>query len=463
MNEYQNIWNQMLVLLKEQLGEEPFENSFSKCLEVFKFENSYIYVKVPNSLIKYKIERFYAETIKDLTPMVTSYTIGFKFIDEKTAEAEAETKAKNEGISKIAQPDSLKSIKRPISSIYSFENFVAGESNRYAYITAMNVAKDGPRIANPLYIFGDVGLGKTHLMSAIGNYVLDNNINAKVIYISSSKFAEEYFLATSSKGSTEKIINFYEKYRDIDYFLVDDIQLLENKTATQEEFFKVFDELVANNKQIIVTSDRPASNLKIMARLKSRFSWGISVEIKQPNKELQLSILRRKLAFLIEDPSDVDDSVLEIICDNFKNSIRDLEGALRTFVNYCVCMNAPFNKENLYIALEKVFPSNKEQEDTTKQVIKLTKKAVSDYYKVSIEELDSDTRKKNVVYARQILMYVLRNDYNIPLQEIGDNLGARDHTTIGYGVDKVAALLKTDELIKADYTVISKKIKETSE
>lgn len=461
MNEYQNIWNKILVLLKEQLGNEAFDSSFGKCLEVFKFENSYVYVKVPNSLIKYKIDRFYTETIKDLIPMVTSYTIGFKFIDEKTAESELKTK--NEGLSKLVQPDSLKSIKRPISSIYSFENFVAGESNRYAYITAMNVAKDGPRVTNPLYIFGEVGLGKTHLMSAIGNYVLDNNINAKVVYISSQKFAEDYFLATSSKGSPEKIINFYEKYRDIDYFLVDDIQLLENKTGSQEEFFKIFDELVANNKQIIVTSDRPASNLKVMARLKSRFSWGISVEIKQPNKELQLSILKRKLAFLIEDPNDVDDSVLEIICDNFKNSIRDLEGALRTFVNYCVCMNVPFNKENLYIALEKVFPANKEQEDTTKQAIKLAKKSISDYYKVTFEELDSESRKKNVVYARQMLMYILRNEYNIPLQVIGDNLGARDHTTIGYGVDKVAVLLKSDELTKADYAVISKKIKEAND
>lgn len=461
MNEYQNIWDKMLVLLKERLDENSFDSLFSKCLDVFKFENNYIYVKVPNALVKYRIEQFYSQTIKELTPMVSSYTIGFKFIDEKTAAAEEENKQK--GVSKIAEADSLKSIRRPIPSIYSFENFVAGESNRYAYITAMNVAKDGPKVCNPLYIFGEVGLGKTHLMSAIGNYVLDNNINAKVVYISAQKFAEDYFLATSSRGSVEKIKDFYQKYQDIDFFLVDDIQLLEGKTGSQEEFFKVFNDLVIQNKQIILTSDRPSNSLKIMARLKSRFAWGITVEIKQPDKELQLSILKRKLSFLIEDPNDIEDSVLEIICDNFKNSIRDLEGALRTFVNYCVCMNVPFSKENLYIALEKVFPSNQIQSDSKKHIIDLAKKEISSYYRVSIEDLDSDSRKKDVAYTRQMLMYILRNDYNIPLQVIGDNLGSRDHTTVGHGVDKIAALLKSDELTKSDYAKISEKIAKSNE
>ena len=461
MHEYQNIWNKMLVLLKEHLDESSFESSFSKCLEVYKYENNYIYVKVPNVLIKYKIDSFYSSLIKDLTPMVSSYTIGFKFVDEKTIQKESENSSSN--IQKMSEPDSLKSIKRPISSIYSFENFVAGESNRYAYVIAMNVAKDGPKVCNPLYIFGDVGLGKTHLMSAIGNYVLDNNINAKVVYTSSQKFAEDYFIATSSKGSAEKIKDFYKKYSDIDFFLVDDIQLLENKNATQEEFFKVFEELVANNKQIILTSDRPTNSLKLMSRLKSRFAWGITVEIKQPDKELQLSILKRKLSFLIEDSNDISDDVLEIICDNFKNSIRDLEGALRTFVNYCVCMNVPFTKENLYIALEKVFPNNKEQTDSTKQIVKLAKKEISSYYRISINDLDSDTRKKDVAYARQMLMYILRVDYNVPLQLIGDNLGSRDHTTISHGVDKISDLIKNDDLTRSDYEKISKIIKENNE
>lgn len=458
MNEYQNIWNQMLVLLKDRMDDESFDNSFGKCLNVCKFENNYIYVMVPNLLIKYKIDRFYTELIKELTPLVSSYTVGFKFVDEKSVQQEEENKAK--GVSKIAEVDSVKSLMRPISSIYNFENFVAGESNRYAYVVAMNVAKDGPKVCNPLYIFGDVGLGKTHLMSAIGNYVLDNNINAKVVYTSSQKFAEEYFLATSTRGSTEKIVNFYERYKDIDFFLVDDVQLLENKNSTQEEFFKLFEELVAHNKQIILTSDRPPQSLKIMARLKTRFAWGIIVEIKKPDKELQLSILKRKLSFLIEDVNDVDNSVLEIIADNFPNSIRELEGALRNFVNYCVCMNVPFTKENLYAALEKVFPADKQDEDSLTNIIKLAKKEIADYYRVSIQDLDSDSRKKDVVYARQMLMYILRNDYVVPLQVIGDNLGSRDHTTIGYGVDKVASILKTDELIAQDYKKISQKIKD---
>lgn len=457
MNEYQNIWNKLLTILKEELDETTYKDCFSNSTEVYKFENNYIYVKTPTVLVSYRIQQFYLPKIKELLPMVTDLNVGFKFVDEKTVNETESNKPSASGL--IVEPDGLEKITRTIPSIYNFENFVAGESNRYAWIMAMNVAKDGPKVCNPLYIFGDVGLGKTHLMTAIGNYVLDNNINAKVVYIGAQKFAEDYFLATSSRGSDEKIKDFYNKYRNIDFLLIDDIQLLEGKTATQEEFFKVFEDLVNKNKQIVITSDRPVTELKnIMQRLKSRFSWGVVAEIKSPDEALRFDILKRKLSFLITDPNDVPDAVLHTLARLFDTNIRDMEGALRTFVNYCVCMNCPFIEENLFTALEKVIPQKKGGEDASKTIINLAKQEICDYYKITIKEIESDSRKKNIAYARQMLMYILRTDYNISLQLIGDNLGNRDHTTISHGIDKIAEMIKSEDLTKQDYAKISKKI-----
>ena len=457
MNEYQNIWNKLLSILREDLDETTYNDCFSKSTEVYKFENNYIYVKTPNVLVSYRIQQFYLPKIKELLPSVTSLNIGFKFVDEKTANEQEESKPSSSGL--IVEPDSLDKISRTIPSVYNFENFVAGESNRYAWIMAMNVAKDGAKVCNPLYIFGDVGLGKTHLMTAIGNYVLDNNINSKVVYISAQKFAEDYFLSTSSRGSDEKIKSFYDKYRNIDFLLVDDIQLLEGKTATQEEFFKVFEDLVNKNKQIVITSDRPVNELKnIMPRLKSRFGWGVVAEIKTPDENLRFDILKRKLSFLITYPEDVPDNVLHTLASLFDTNIRDMEGALRTFINYCVCMNSPFNEENLYIALEKVIPQKKFDKDASKTIISIAKQETCDYYNISIKDIESDSRKKNIAYARQMLMYILRENYNISLQQIGQCLGSRDHATVSHGLDKIKCLIESDNLTKKDYESLVKRI-----
>ena len=348
---------------------------------------------------------------------------------------------------------------RNLSTLYRFENFVVGESNRYAYLTASKVAENSVLVCNPLYIFGDVGLGKTHLMTSIGNYILDNNINANVVYTSSQKFAEDYFLATSNKNGREKIEAFYNKYNNADVLLVDDIQFFEGKKGTQEEFFKIFEHLASQNKQIVLTSDRPANSLKnIMSRLQSRFSWGISVDIKQPDKNLLINILKNKLSFIIEEPNDVPEEVLSIIADCFPNNIRDLEGALRTFVNYCICMNCPFTKDNLYIALENLIPKDLDKKDSTKTTINDIISIVCSYYNVSSKDLLSSSRKQQISYARQMLMYILRNDFNIPLQVIGDNLGKRDHATIVHGTEKISELLKKDNLSRNDYEILMKKI-----
>lgn len=454
MNEYQNLWNNILNSLKEEYDENVYNEIFKNCDEILKVENNYIYIVVPSALIKFRIEQFYLKRIKELIPIYTDKTIGFKFITKKDAEFE---KSNNNIATKLVEPDN-KNIGRNLSSIYRFDNFVVGESNRYAFLTAMKVAENPVIIGNPLYIFGDVGLGKTHIMTSIGNFVLDNNINAKVIYTSSQKFAEDYFLATS-KSNKEKIQAFYDKFNSADLLLVDDIQFLEGKTATQEEFFKIFEHLVSQNKQIVLTSDRPANSLKnVMARLKSRFGWGISADIKTPDKELLINILKNKLSFLIEDPDDVSLDVLQILADSFPNNIRDLEGALRTFVNYCICMNCAFTKENLYISLDKILPKGAEEIDSTKDIISKTIDAVCKYYKISKNDMVSSSRKQQIAYARQMLMYILRINFNISLQTIGDNLGKRDHATVAHGIDKITNLIDKNNVIKNDYDLIIKSI-----
>lgn len=452
MNEkYQAVWDQMLVLLRNKLGDVTFEEIFKDCTTVHKVEGNYYYIIVPNALIKYRIEQFCVATINSLIPNIVDERIGFKFILKSDIKEEKENK--------FTSIEDVRPLGRNLSTLYRFSNFEVGESNRYAFFTAMKVAENGINVCNPLYIFGDVGLGKTHLMTSIGNFILDNDINKRVVYTSSQKFAEDYFLATSSKNGRDKIEAFYNKYNSADVLLVDDIQFLEGKNATQEEFFKVFEHLSTSNKQIVLTSDRPAASLKnVMSRLKSRFAWGISVDIKQPDKKLLINILKNKLKFLINTPSDVDEEILSILADLFPSNIRDLEGALRTFVNYCTCMSAPFTKENLFLSLESILPKDIKVVDSNKKIIEKAIEVLCNYYKVSENDIISSSRKQQVAYARQMLMYILRTNFNIPLQTIGANIGSRDHATIAYGVDKIASMLKTDDMVQKDVDYLIKNI-----
>lgn len=450
MNTHQQLWDNILVELKKKIGEATFNDVFKDCKTVHKFENDHLFIIVPNALIKFRIESFFVNILNDIVPYVSDKKIGFRFLRQE--DIVEETKPK------LSSPDEFKPIGRTLSTLYRFDNFEVGESNRYAFVTSMKVAENGVKFCNPLYIFGEVGLGKTHLMTSIGNFALDNNINTNVVYTSSQKFAEDYFLATSTKNNREKIEAFYNKYNQADILLVDDIQFLEGKTGSQEEFFKVFEHLYTSQKQIVITSDRPASSLKnIMDRLRSRFIMGICVDIKHPDKILLLNILKNKLKFLIDDPKDVPDEVLNILSDCFPNNIRELEGALRTFINYCTCMNVPFTKENLFISLEAIIPRDIKNVDSNKKIIIKAKEGVCSYFNVTEAELDSSSRKQKVTYARQMLMYILRNYFNLQLQVIGDNLD-RDHATVAHGVDKIASMIKSNDLIKNDFDIIVKLI-----
>ena len=448
--------DQTLAHLNTEMNSDDYKILFKDINTIHKFENDYIYVITPDALTKFKIEKFYSKKMNDFLETIAPVKCRYKFITQDDANKE------NESIDNpIITPEviNVNKSKRKLRAEFTFDNFVIGESNRFAFLSAMKVAESPHSILNPLYIFGDVGLGKTHLMMAIGHFVLDNNINANVVYTSAQQFTEDYFLSTSTKKGRENIEFFYNHYRSADLLLVDDIQFLEGKTATQEEFFKVFDYLHENNKQIVITSDRVANDLKLMARLKSRFNWGMIADIKIPDKELRVNILKRKLSFLLNNPKDIPLEVLEIIADLFPNNIRDLEGAIRRYVTYCVSINIPFTVDNIETALGSIIPKNIESVSKTRDIDNI-KTIVSSYFRIPIEDLVSPSRKTQIVYARNIAYYLIREKYKTPLKKIGENFGKRDHATVAHGFEKIKSQLKTDQHVRSDIEYLLNKLEE---
>ena len=454
MEQYLALWNKALLYLKEEIDPDFYNEVFieGNVNKIAKVENNLVYMIVPNALFKYRIEKACATKINDFVKEISNPPVRFKFLTE--------SESKNISLEQNDVEDIQKSTNnlRILSPLYTFNSFEVGESNRFAFLAAMKVAENKEKVYNPLYIFGGVGLGKTHLMSAIGNYILDHDVNANVVYTSSQKFAEDYFLATNNKHGKNKIEEFYQKYNSADILLVDDIQFLENKQATQEEFFKIFDNLVTNNKQIVVTSDKPANELKnVMTRLKSRFNWGLTVNIKQPDLNLRVNVLKNKLLTMISNPNMVPNEVLTLLANYFQDNIRDLEGALRTYVNFCSFMGVPYNESSFYAALDSVLPKEVIAEDSSVNNINKVKEVVAKYFNINISDIDSPERKAKLVYARQIVMYILKNNYNLSLKVIGANVGNRDHTTVLHGIDKITDSQK-DPMVKNDINILISKL-----
>jgi len=435
-----------------------YEELIEPINEVFKVTNTTIFVIVSDDLVKFRIEKFYIDTINKIASEILEDSKRVKLITKDDVEKE---KQQNQDI-QINRVSSLEIVgsERKLRGEYTFQNFVTGITNRYAYITALKVAEEPDTSINPLYIFGDVGLGKTHLMTAIGHYILDNNPKTNVIYTTAQQFAEDYFSAATKK-KPNSFQEFSDYYRSAEVLLFDDVQFLANKTATQEEFFKIFEYLYNKNRKIVLTSDRKPDDLEnIMSRLKSRFSQGIPVDIQKPDFELRKAIIKKKLSSLISNPESINDEIISFIANNFKNNIRELEGALRRFVNYCVSFNLDYTLENAKTALESIISQDSEivEENDYKNVTKV-KKAVAKYYNISISDLSATTRKQDVVLPRQISIYLIKTLYDVPFTKIGIYFGNRDHTTISYAHSKVTQLIESDWTVKQDIDNLIKLLK----
>ncbi|GAB4520641.1 MAG: chromosomal replication initiator protein DnaA [Anaerolineales bacterium] len=317
---------------------------------------------------------------------------------------------------------------------YTFSNFVVGPSNRLAHAACMAVAENPAQAYNPLFLYGGVGLGKTHLLQAIGNHCADQGLT--VLYVSSEEFTNDLINAIR-KHTTQA---FREKYRRIDVLLIDDIQFIAGKESTQEEFFHTFNTLHGQDKQIVMTSDRPPKAMNTLEeRLRSRFEWGLTADIQPPDFETRLAILRYKA----ERSNDhIDDSALEMIARNVNSNIRELEGALTRVIAFANLRGVQVTSELVEVALADLLPRRTEVEPDS--IVKV----VADTFGVTVERMLSRERSRRVAVPRQIAMYLLREEAHLSLPQIGEMLGGRDHTTVMYGCDKVADLLERDPRLR---------------
>lgn len=334
---------------------------------------------------------------------------------------------------------------------YTFDTFVVGNNNKFAHAAALAVAESPGKMYNPLFIYGGAGLGKTHLMHSIAHFILSQQPDRKVIYVTSESFTNELIEAIRN-GNNTAITTFREKYRNVDVLLIDDIQFIIGKEATQEEFFHTFNELHGNKKQIIISSDKPPKEIETLeARLRSRFEWGILADISSPDYETRMAILHKKEEM---DGYDIDNAVIEYIATNIKSNIRELEGALNKLVALSNLENREITVDLAKEALKDII-SPDQKRDVTPQLIIDT---VAEHFHISPEDITSSKRSSEIVMPRQIVMYLCRHMLDIPLKSVGTYVGKRDHSTVIHGVNKIESELKTSETLRNTVDIITKKL-----
>ena len=335
---------------------------------------------------------------------------------------------------------------------YTFDSFVVGANYNLAHAASLAVAESPGEIYNPLFIYGGVGLGKTHLMQSIANFILKNNPKAKILYVTSEKFTNELIDAIRNKNNISTT-EFREKYRNNDVLLIDDIQFIIGKESTQEEFFHTFNALHEAKKQIIISSDKPPKEIETLEeRLRSRFEWGLTVDIQSPDYETRMAILRKKEEM---EGYNIDNEVIKYIATNIKSNIRELEGALTKIVALSKLeKNREINIALAEKALKDIIAPGDKKEVTPEFIIEV----VADHFNLTPLDIISQRRNKEIVYPRQIAMYLCRNMTDTGLQNIGKSLGGRDHTTILHGIDKIAADLEGNPTLQNTIDILKKKI-----
>lgn len=425
---YQKQWEAILSIIELETSSVGF-NTWFKDTELIDIEDSTLVVSVQNEFTKEILSTRYLDLIRNSALQVLNkdYAIKFALPNEQTNLDQKAIKKNEQLQDPLNYPSNL-------NPRYVFDSFVVGNSNRMAHAAALAVAEAPAKAYNPLFLYGGVGLGKTHLMHSIAHYILDQNPNAKVIYASSEKFTNE--LINSIRD--DKNESFRNKYRNIDVLLIDDIQFITGKERTQEEFFHTFNALYEANKQIIICSDRPPKEIETLEeRLRSRFEWGLIADIQSPDLETRIAILRKKAE--IENLS-VPEDVLLFIAKTVISNIRELEGALNRILAFSSLINKPITVELANEALKDLISKDKPKVITAEYILD----TVANYFHLKPEELKSSKRTRNIAYPRQIAMYLCRKLTDLSLPKIGEKFGGRDHTTIIHGFDKISRELQTD-------------------
>lgn len=354
----------------------------------------------------------------------------------------------NEPVKPAAPPALTYSINATLNPKYTFDTFVVGKNNELAHATALAVAEEPGIYGNPLFIYGGVGLGKTHLMHSIAHYVLSKNSNKNILYVTSEEFTNELISSIKNQRNEE----FKKKYRAVDMLLIDDIQFIVGKESTQEEFFHTFNALYEGKKQIIISSDKPPKDIEgLEDRLISRFKVGLTVDVQPPNYETRMAILNKRAEL---DHIQVDQECMHYVADNIKSNIRELEGALKQIHNFSRLRNRPITLDLVKEALENVINPDVTKPITVDGIVNI----VAEHFNITPQDIRGSKRSRNIAYPRQITMYLCRHMTENPLQDIGEQLGNKDHSTIIHGINKIEKELETDETLQSTIDVLQKKI-----
>jgi chromosomal replication initiator protein len=411
-----SLWPKVLDLLKNELTEISY-NTWIKTIEPVYLDSTTLELGVPTDFNKGILESRYIPLISNAVKQVTSreYSIIISTPSQESSKRRSEGNDNDELYNSILNPK------------YTFDTFVIGNSNRLAHAASVAVAEAPAQAYNPLFLYGGVGLGKTHLMHAIGHYILSQNPSSRVLYVSSEKFTNELINAIKDDRNEE----FRAKYRNIDVLLIDDIQFIGGKERTQEEFFHTFNALYEANKQIVISSDRPPRDIPTLEdRLRSRFEWGLTADIQFPDLETRIAILKKKAQ--MENVS-IPDDVLVFIADKVVSNIRELEGALNKVIAYASLTDTPISVDLCTEALKELLSSSNNRIIDIPHIIE----SVSRYFDLQPEDFISQKRNRNISYPRQIAMYLSREITGTSLPKIGEEFGGRDHTTVIHAIQKI--------------------------
>ncbi|NLY09126.1 MAG: chromosomal replication initiator protein DnaA [Tissierellia bacterium] len=432
------LWTEALQIIRKEMNEVNY-NTWMKNIYPVSFENGILSIQLPNTFSRNIMEGVHSRTINEAVNKVVGSPCELIFLDPATNHLPP--------ISKPAVVNENR--KENLISRYTFENFVVGKNNHLAYAAAMAVAKNPSEDYNPLFIYGGVGLGKTHLMHAIGHYIHDHDPDSKVLYVTFEQFLNQ-LINSIQRGENEK---FRETFRNVDVLMVDDIHFISGKEQTQEEFFHTFNALYFSNKQIIISSDRPPREIQTLEeRLRSRFESGLIVDISAPDLETRMAILRKKADM---ESVNVPDEAINYIATHVKSNIRELEGSLIRVVAFAVLTNQPVTQELVKQALDSIIVEERKLINAP-----LIMEKVSDYYNISVKELLGRKRTKNIAFPRQVAMFLTRELTDLSLPKIGQEFGGRDHTTILHAYDKINDMQEVDEDLAATIKYIKENIQQ---
>lgn len=438
MDSLNDMWSAVCECAKEKynVNSEAFKLWFTP-ITLKSFDGQKAVLSINNNFLFPIIEKKYSELINNAFNEVIGFNVEIEFTLEQLTDEKVEQKANDSGASLRTLGD-------------NFDNFVVGKSNNYAYAAAKKVAEEPGKSYNPLYIYGKSGLGKTHLLKAIENEMKSRNPEAKIIYITSENFTNDLVYHLRNKTMYE----FREKYRNCDALLMDDIQFIAQKEQTEEEFFHTFNELTEYGKQIVMTSDRSPNEIQILQeRLKTRFEWGLMVDIQPPDFETRMAIIKNKAE---QYDFSIPDEIVEFFAQEVKNNVRQLESAVKKIKSLCLLSNA---KPTLDIAKEAIKELTTYNQPISVINSKITE-TVGNTYGISVENIMSDKRDKNIKDARQISMYIIREITGMSLEDIGKYFGGKTHSTVKHSIDKVRTMMDDDFQFKKTVEDIIKNVKD---